>query len=55
MVEIVFAPAQLKEMLIALVQLRSKAIGNQTQIVPIVCPAKNGSVMEVNLLNEKMP
>jgi len=55
MVEIVFDPAQLKETLIALVQLRSKEIGSQTPIAQITYPVKNGSVREVNQLNEKMP
>jgi hypothetical protein len=35
MVEIESAPAQLKETLTALVQLRSKEIGSQTPIAPI--------------------
>jgi hypothetical protein len=55
MVVIVFAPAQLKETLIALVQLRSKEIGSQTPIAPITYPARSGSVREVNQLNEAMP
>jgi len=55
MVVIEFAPAQLKEMLIALVQLRSKEIGSQTPIVPITYLVRSGSVREANQLNETMP
>jgi hypothetical protein len=55
MVEIEFAPAQLKETLTALVQLRSKEIGSQTPIARITYPVKSGSVREANQLNEKMP
>jgi hypothetical protein len=55
MVEIVSAPAQLKETLTALVQLRSKEIGKVILTHPITYPVKSGSVREVNQLNEKMP
>jgi hypothetical protein len=55
MVEIASAPAQLKEMLTALVQLRSKEIGSQTPIAPITSPVRSGSVREANQLNEAMP
>jgi hypothetical protein len=55
MVEIVSDPAQLKETLTALVQLRSKEIGSQTQIARITYPVRSGSVREANQLNEKMP
>jgi hypothetical protein len=55
MVEIVSDPAQLKETLTALVQLRSKEIGSQTPIARITYPVRSGSVREVNQLNEKMP
>jgi len=55
MVEIESAPAQLKETLIALVQLRSREIGSQTPIAPITYPVKSGNVREVNQLNEAMP
>jgi hypothetical protein len=55
MVEIESDPAQLKEMLTALVQLRSKEIGSQTPIAQIIYPVRSGSVREVNQLNETMP
>jgi len=55
MVVIEFAPAQLKEMLIALVQLRSREIGSQTPIAQITYPVRSGSVREANQLNEAMP
>jgi len=55
MVVIESAPAQLKGMLIALVQLRSKEIGSQTPIAPITYPVRSGSVREANQLNEAMP
>jgi hypothetical protein len=55
MVEIESAPAQLKETLIALVQLRSREIGSQTPIAPIIYPVRSGSVREVNQLSETMP
>jgi len=55
MVEIESAPAQLKETLIALVQLRSKEIGSQTPIAPITYPVRSGSVREVNQPSETMP
>jgi hypothetical protein len=55
MVEIESAPAQLKEMLIALVQLRSKEIGSQTPIARITYPVRSGSVMEANQPSETLP
>jgi hypothetical protein len=48
MVEIVSDPAQLRETLTALVQLKSKEIGSQTPIARITYPVRSGSVMEVN-------
>jgi hypothetical protein len=55
MVEIASDPAQLKETLTALVQLKSKEIGSQTPIALITYPVRSGSVREANQLNEEMP
>jgi hypothetical protein len=48
MVEIVFAPEQLKAMRIAPVQLKSKAIGNLIRIVQTDFLEKNGVVAGQN-------
>jgi hypothetical protein len=55
MVEIESAPAQLKETLTALVQLRSREIGKVMRTHQTTFLEKNGVAVGQNQLNETMP